>query len=256
MSTQEKYDFAISKLKAFKGYVEIAEFRKFLLLVLNMENSRPEAILSQIGMGGSKGKFIMPYDPEKQCYFEKMMAGISMNDQLTVYIKIEEQTTKLVNKPNSDLFDAALSPFERKNLLPGKFLLITPKAIDFTQQSYTDEIQPKPSNAAIETLYPDLIEFIVAQNLKYVFVIFGKENEPDVAFTINMSFDPRMASTKQLQFFDVYVDDSKQLRDQTFIKITEDLEMTFLNEITDSSYSDMSNANFTIIIPVKSFDLA
>ena len=29
MSAEEKYDFAISKLKAFKGYVEIAEFRKF-----------------------------------------------------------------------------------------------------------------------------------------------------------------------------------------------------------------------------------
>jgi hypothetical protein len=253
MSNQEKYDFAMQKLKDFKNYIEIADFRKFLLLILNMESGGPEAILSQLGMG-SKGKTVMPYDVEKQCYYEKIMAGMSMNDQLTVYIKSEEKTTKLVNKSDSELFVNTLSPFEQKNLLPGKFILLTPKVTDYTQQAYTTDMSPKTSIPAIESLYTNLIDLIVSQNLKYLFMIQGEEDEPDVVFIIDMTFDPTHASTNQIQFFDVFVDDSKQLRDQTFIKITEDLEITFLNEITDASYSEMFNSNFTIVIPVKSFD--
>lgn len=253
MNAKEKYDYAVQKLKNFNNYIEIGDFRKFILLVLNLEGSGPEALLNQFGLGGSKGKLVLPYDPEKKMYYAKVMSGVSLNDQLIIYFKSKELHKDLVNKANSKFFESVLTPYECKNLLPAKFLMVIPKIVDYTKSAFTKENSPKPTFAAVDSLFFTLKEFIVSQNLKYIFLLEGDGDAPDLAFTINMSFDPIHSSPNQIQYFDILVDEEKQLRGKTFVKMNEELEMNFLNEIKDSS-AELFNSNFTIIIPIKSFD--
>ena len=188
MNLQEKYAFAQEKLKQFKNYLEIADLRKFVLLILNLEGSGPDAILKQLGMGG-KGKTILPYDPERKAYFMKIMSGLSMTHQLTIYHKSDKVHSGFLNKSDSNLFTKTLTPFERKNLLPNKFAVIIPELYDSSEKILTDGNAPKPMLSAIEAIYNDLAEFIVTQGLKYLFLVEGKKSEPDLIFTMSMSID-------------------------------------------------------------------
>jgi hypothetical protein len=250
------YSYAMKRLKEFNNYIEIEDFRHFLLMVLNME-SGPEGILSQLGMA-PKGKTILPYDPEKKMYYAKVMAGMSMNNQLTIYIKTEKKTDKLVNKAESPIITDTLTSYECKNMLPPKFVLLCPRMVDYSDQAFTENAKPKPFASAIESLFVDLMDFIVVQNVKYLFFLQGEGDEPDILFTINLSYDPMHSSINQFQYFDVYMDPEHKLRGYSFIWVHEDnkenAKLDFLKEIKDEfSHSDIFNSSFTIIVPVKSF---
>ena len=39
MNFEEKFEFAKEKFKSFSNYLEISDFREFLLLILNIEES-------------------------------------------------------------------------------------------------------------------------------------------------------------------------------------------------------------------------
>jgi hypothetical protein len=255
---QKDYAYALDQLKNFKNYIEITDFRPYLLMVLNLE-SGPDNILSQLGMG-AKGKTILPYDPEKKIYYTKAMSGMSMNNQITLYYRTEPKTDKLKNKSTDPIFTNALSAYEAKNLIPQKYLMICPKILDFATDAFTDDAKPKPFASAIESLFIDLLEFLVVQSPKYVFLLEGKGDAPDLVFTLNLSFDPTHSAPNQYQYFDVFIDTDHRLRGNTFIWTKEDakenLQISFLKEIKEEfSHSDMFNSNFTIIVPVKSFDI-
>jgi hypothetical protein len=258
MEYKAQYDYALSLLKDFQNYVEVGDFRSFILLTLNLENG-PESLLSQLGMGGSKGKTVLPYDPEKNMYYAKVMAGMSMNNQLTIFMKSEKKTDKLINKADSAIFTSTLTAYEIKNLLPSKFTVLCPNILDYSSKAFTTEAKPKPFTSAIESLYTDLLEFLVVQQMKYVFLVEGKGKEPDLLFSINMAYDPIHNAPNQFQYFDVYLDPDHQCRGNSFIWVHEDnkenLKVEFLKEIKEKySHSDMFNSNFTIIVPIKSFN--
>ncbi|MHA1563424.1 MAG: hypothetical protein ACTSPA_15040, partial [Promethearchaeota archaeon] len=129
MNFEEKYEFVKEKFKSFSNYIEISNFRQFLLLILNIEGDGAEAIMRQLGLG-SKTKTILPYDPLKKAYYTKVISSLSMKNQLKIYIKSEKINKSLLNKSDSKIFTDNLSDFERKNLLPNKFALIIPSIVD------------------------------------------------------------------------------------------------------------------------------
>jgi len=128
MNFEEKFEFAKEKFKSFSNYIEISNFREFLLLILNIEGDGAEAIMRQLGMG-SKNKATLPYDPFKKIYYTKVISGLSMKNQLKIYIKSKKINESLQNKLDSKIFTDNLSDFERKNLLPNKFSLIIPTTL-------------------------------------------------------------------------------------------------------------------------------
>jgi hypothetical protein len=258
MDYQQKYDFAIAKLKEFKNFIEVKDLRKFILLVLNLESGGPESILKQLGMGG-KGKTVLPFDPQKKVYFAKVMASLSMGHQLTIYHKSDKIHTEFLNKAESPIFTKSLSLFERQNLLPNKFSIIVPETVDASTKVMIGDDSPKKIVVGIEAIYSNLAELIVSQGLKFLFLIEGKSSEPDLVFTINMAIELNPDSPNQIQYFDVYIDDKKKLRDHTFIRMidseeTPSLEMTFMEEIKEFGHSELYNSHFTIIVPVTSFN--
>lgn len=251
MNFEEKYEFAKGKLESFSNYIEISNFREFLLLILNIEGDGAEAIMRQLGMG-SKNKAILPYDPLKKAYFVKIISGISMKNQLKIYIKSKKINESLQNKLDSKIFTDNLSDFERKNLLPNKFSLIIPSIVDSLAEK-SEEIEKKEITPIIDSLYLDLAEFIASQNLKFIFLL--EDDTADILFTVNMSIAPDNNSNDYIQFFDVYVDEDKKIRDHTFIRmIKEKIEMKFMNEIKDYNHSEIFKSHFTIIVKIKSFN--
>ncbi|WP_371803910.1 hypothetical protein [Candidatus Lokiarchaeum ossiferum] len=258
MDYSEKYTYAVEMLSSFKNYLEVKDFRKFLLLILNLESMGPEAMLKQLGMG-SKGKTILPYNPEKKMYFTKVMSGFSLNHQLTIYSPIERINTKFVNKSDSELFTKYLTEFERKKLLPGKFMLINPEVIDQSHKALSEKNSPKISTPGIESLYLNLRELIATQNIKFIFLL--EADKADIAFIMNMNVEPSHDSENSIQYFDVYVDEKKEMRDHTFIRMkngdsdSDEITMEFLDEIKDMSHSDLFDSHFTIIVPISSMDM-
>lgn len=261
MNFKEKHAFALEKLSSFKNFIEVRDFRNMLLLSLNLESGGPEAILKQLGMGGSSPKTILPYNPEGKYYYAKIMSGLSMNDQLTIYLPVKNKLTeKFVNKGDSEIIKENLSKFEQKNMLPKSFALITPEIIDYSQQVLIDSNKKKEIIPGIDSIYVSLGELIATQNLKFIFLIEDEGDKPDIVFTINMSMDPQHHSENSIQYFDVFVDEKRELRDNIFIKMkTKDLkegiiDMEFLKEIKETSHSELFNSHFTIIVPIKSFN--
>jgi len=251
MNFEEKYEFAKEKFKSFSNFIEISDFRQFLLLILNIEGDGAEAIMRQLGMG-SEPKIILPYDPLKKTYYKKVISGLSMKSQLKIYIKSKKINESLLNKSDSKIFTENLSDFERKNNLPNKFTLIIPSIVDSLDKDQ-EEINNKEIIPVIESLYIDLAEFIVSQNLKFIFLI--EDDTADLLFTLNMSIAPDNDSSKHIQFLDLYIDEDKKIRDHTFIRMKkEEIDMEFMNEIKDSSHSENFKSHFTIIVKIKSFN--
>ena len=249
MNFEEKFEFAKEKFKSFSNYIEISNFREFLLLILNIEGDGAEAIMRQLGMG-SKNKAILPYDPFKKSYYTKVISGLSMKNQLKIYIKSKKINESLQNKLDSKIFTDNLSDFERKNLLPNKFSLIIPTIVDSIEEQ-SEEIEKREIKPVIESLYVDLAEFIASQNLKFIFLL--EDDIADILFTLNMSMAPDNNNPKHIQFFDVYIDEDKKIRDHTFIRMQkEEIDMEFMNEIKDYSHSEIFKSHFTIIVKIKS----
>ncbi len=258
MNYEDKYQFALKALANYQNSFEIGNFRKFLLLILNLESSGPEAMLRQLGMA-PKGKTTLPYDPVKKAYYTKIMSNLSMKSQLFIYHKTDKLSETFINKAESPLITDNLTTYESKNLLPSKFVIITPDVVDFSSHVLKDQNSPKPCCVGIESLYENLAELIITQNSKFLFLYEGEA--ADLIFTMNISMEPTSNSKNSIQFFDVYVDEKKEVRTHTFIKMKKEavkkgnLSIEFLDDIKDLSHSEMFDSQFTIIVPIKSFDL-
>ena len=257
MDYQEKYQFAINTLKNFNNYIEIADFRKFLLLILNLDSGGPEAMLRKLGMA-PKDKSTLPYDPEKKAYFTKIMSGLTLSNQLVMYHRSDKISTDFVNKADSTFFTDHLTNYERENLLPKDYLVISPELVDYSSQVYKDQDSPIPCSIGVESLYSNLGEMIATQNLKFFFLIKGET--ADLIFTLNMSIEPTLNFKKYIQYFDVYIDTEKSLRNYTYVRMKKEnvrkgnLDMDFLNEIKELNHSESFDSKYTIIVPVNSLN--
>ncbi len=257
MDHQEKYAYAVEMLSPFKNFLEVKDFRKFLLLILNLESAGPEAMLKQLGMA-PKGKTVLPYNPAKKMYFTKVMSGFSISHQLTIYCPIDRVNEKFVNKADSEIFTKYLTEFERKKLLPKKFILINPEVVDYSQEVLTAKNVPKPSTPGIESLYLNLSELIATQNIKFIFLL--ECENADVAFILNMNVEPSHHSENSIQYFDVYVDEKKEMRGHSFIRMqngksdSDEIKMEFMDEIKDLTHSELFDSHFTIIVPISSMN--
>jgi hypothetical protein len=255
MDYQEKYQFAVNTLKNFNNYIEIADFRKFLLLILNLDSGGPEAMLRKLGMA-PKDKSTLPYDPEKKVYYTKIMSGLTLTHQLVIYHRCDKISDQFVNKDDSTFFTGYLTDYERKNLLPKDFLIISPDVVDQSTQVFTDQDSPIPCSVGVESMYSNLGEMIATQNLKFFFLIKGES--ADLVFTINMLIEPTLNSKKCIQYFDVFIDTEKSLRNYTYIRMKKEevrkgiLKMEFLKEIKELNHSEIYDSKFTIIVPIDS----
>ncbi|WP_457556688.1 hypothetical protein [Candidatus Harpocratesius sp.] len=251
MNSLEKYQFAVRKFEEFHNYFEISDFRKFLLLILNLDAGGPEAMMQQLGMG-AKTRLILPYDPEKKIYYTKVMSGLSYHNQMVIYHKSEKISDTFINESNSPLFTKYLSDYERKNLLPGKFKILTPEMQDYTKNILKGKNATKAIVTGVESLFFNLGEMIVSQQAKFLFLL--EDPKADILFSMNISFNPNLEAD-HIQMLDVFVDEEHKYKDHTFIRMKEgEMEIDLLDEIKELSHSELYKSHFTIIVPIKSLE--
>ena len=92
-------------------------------------------MLRKLGMA-PKDKSTLPYDPEKKVYYTKIMSGLTLTNQLIIYHRSDKISNEFVNKADSTFFTDHLTDYERKNLLPKDYLIISPDVVD---QSIIDQ---------------------------------------------------------------------------------------------------------------------
>ena len=66
----EKIDTVNQYFKDFNNFIELKDFRSFLLFTLTSQV--PMNIMAQLGLGGDREKINLPYNPEYNTYFQKV----------------------------------------------------------------------------------------------------------------------------------------------------------------------------------------
>ena len=103
---REKLNIIKRRFESFSNFIELADFRSYLLFTLNSQVS--SNILAQFGLGGNKEVINIPYNPLFSIYYQKI--NLISAGALIVYVKNEPITDKFILKKDSPLFKEYLNP--------------------------------------------------------------------------------------------------------------------------------------------------
>jgi len=87
---KEKVNFVHKIFEGFSNFIELSDFRSFLLFTLTSQV--PTNILAQIGLGGNKEVINLPYNPISNIYYQKI--NLISAGSLIIYVKNEPITDK------------------------------------------------------------------------------------------------------------------------------------------------------------------
>ena len=116
----EKINIVKDYFKDFTNFIELEDFRSFLLLTLSSQT--PNTIMAQLGLGGNKEVVNLPYDPISKTYFQK--ANLMTSGSLIIYVKHEPIIEDFLIEKDNKLIKDNLTSNEFENALRGikKFL--------------------------------------------------------------------------------------------------------------------------------------
>jgi hypothetical protein len=111
----DKMNLVKEHFKDFTNFIELEDFRSFLLLTLSSQV--PMSIMAQLGFGGSKEVINLPYDPNSKAYFQK--ANLMTSGSLIIYAKSDSVTEKFFIEKDSSIIKKTLTSNEFDNALRG-----------------------------------------------------------------------------------------------------------------------------------------
>ena len=157
--------------KGFTNYLELKDFRSFLLLTLTSQV--PMNIMAQLGLGGNKDIINLPYSPEFKMYYQKI--NLISSSSLILYVKSDPITEKFVLEKNDEIFKKYLSLSEIDLAFRGKEKFLFPKISDCST------IEDSNLNVKIDDLFHDLESFISYTQPNVIFVIDAEDStKPDL----------------------------------------------------------------------------
>jgi len=112
--------------KDFTHFIELEDFRSFLLLTLSSQV--PMSIMSQLGLGGNKEIINLPYDPSLKIYFQK--ANLMTSGSLIIYTRSEAVTNEFFIEKDNKIIKKALTSNEFDNALSGIKKFVFPNISD------------------------------------------------------------------------------------------------------------------------------
>ena len=231
--------------QGFTNYLELEDFRSFLLLTLTSQT--PMNIMAQLGLGGSKDVINLPYDPDSKIYFHKI--NLMTSTSLVLYVKSDPITEKFVLEKNDETFNKFLSLSEIELAFRGKEKFLFPKISDCSILSESN------LNIKIDDLFHDLKSFISFTQPNVLFVMEAVDSsKPDLLFTFNMMPQlPNKLDENMLQV-DVFLDKDKKTRNINFLKREKDYNITFLKNIKEMSHAELYTSAFSLVLHIKSLN--
>ncbi len=244
--TEQDYEYLTKKIAEMKNYVELKDFRTFLLFNLIDES---ESMIQKLMEGGHSIRTLL-YDNKGAYLYEYALT----KGRLIFYVKSPpvKDASVLDLEKNKEFFDKYLKKFEQKKLLTKQddkigIVKLTSKMAE-TDEKY--EIAPK---FEVTRIYDDFLSFLFdIGKSRYVFVIDGKGKEPNIVFAISILLSN--ALNQEYVAVQAYIDKDKKYSGQ-FLKVNSE-EFTYepVEEIKDASHSEMYHTDYLLLVHIKSFD--
>ena len=243
--TEQDYEYLTKTFAKLKNYVELKDFRTFLLFNLIDES---ESMIQKLMEGGTSLRTLL-YDSKGAYLYEYAMT----KGRLLFYTKapLIEGISVLDREKNKDFFDEHLRKFEQKKLLTKQdnkigLVKITEKMIEVDEKY---KISPK---FEVTRIYEDFISFLFdIGKSRYVFVIDGKGDKPNIVFAISILLSN--ALNQEYVAVQAYIDKEKKYSGQ-FLKVnSEEFAYESVDEIKEASHSEMFHTDYLLLVHIKSF---
>ncbi len=244
MSTDQDYKFLSSKFEQMKDYVQVSDFRTFLLFNLIDES---DSMIQKLMEGGHSMRTLL-YDPRGAYLYEYALS----KGRLLFYVQQEDPGVSVLDKKkNKDFFDKSLSTYEQNKLLNKQddkigIVRLTSKMVE------ADDNNKVKTKFEVTRIYDDLLSFLFdIGKSRYVFVLEGDKNEPNIIFAISILLSN--ALNQDYVAIQAYIDKDKKYTGQ-FMKINSD-EFSYdsVDEIKESSHSEMFHTQYLLMVKIKSF---
>ncbi|KKK43699.1 hypothetical protein LCGC14_0500660 [marine sediment metagenome] len=242
-----KIDLILNKFKGFSNFIELEDFRAFLLFTLTSQV--PMNILAQLG-GGNKEVISLPYNPYLKIYYQKI--NLISAGSLIVYVKSEPISQEFLLKKDDPIIKEFLSLDEISLAFRGKEKFILPKVSDC---SAIESENNSKLTIKVDDMFHSLESFLAVAEPNLLFVINSvNTTEPDIIFTFNMMPEMPTAINKKVLKIDGFIDPDHKTKDITYVKREEDFSLHYLKDVKEVSHSEIFKSSFSLLIHVKSLN--
>lgn len=231
--------------KELSHFIELEDFRAFLLLTLNSQS--PTNLMAQLGLGGNREIINLPFDPIRDIYYQKI--NLLSSSSIIIYVKAEEITQEFLLDKDNEVFKKYLNVNESSLAFRGKEKFIFPKVSDCST------IDDSKLKIKIDDYFHSIESFIGLTQPNILFVMDAKEpSEPDLVFTFNMAPKIPRSSDENALKLDVFLDNEHKLKSITYIQREEDYSINYMKDIKEVSHADLYKSAFSLILHIKSFE--
>jgi len=242
-----KIDLILNKFKGFSNFIELQDFRAFLLFTLTSQV--PMNILAQFG-GGNKEVISLPYNPYLKIYYQKI--NLISAGSLIIYVKSDPISQEFVLKKDDSAIKEFLSLDEISLAFRGKEKFILPKVSDCSAIETENNFK---LTIKVDDLFYSLESFLAVAEPNLLFVIDSINTaEPDIIFTFNMMPEMPTAINKKVLKIDGLIDHDHKTNDITYVKREEDFKIQYLKDVKEVSHSEIFKSSFSLLIHVKSLN--
>ncbi len=244
----KKVDIIKKKFENFTNFIELPDFRSFLLFTLTSQV--PMNVLAQMGLGGNKDVISLPYNPILKIYYQKI--NLLSVGSLIVYVKSDPISEKFVLEKDDSTIKSFLNPDEMSLAFRGKEKFMLPLISDCSS-FYVDN--NSKINIKVDDFFHSLESFLGVAEPNLLFVIDGEnDSEPDILFTFNMMPEMPGRKDKKILKIDVHIDEKHNTRDVTYIRREEDYKIEYLKEVKAVSHAEIYKSAFSLIMHIKSLN--
>ncbi len=249
MKPEQAKSYILDKFRAFGNYIEIQDFKAFLILALNQIAGQKQ-FFQQI-MGTSGNPTLWFYEENANVFFMEFGLKELGFAPIIVYNRSNKKVDFVI-KGDNKLFAETLNKHEMELLVKPKMIVYSPTIVDHGRNIIHEDEMSIKTVIKINSVYKKLEEFIVAPSLLSYFFVLESENGPDIVFTLR---EPIKVNNKSLvlQPLDVYLDEEKILRGNLYVMLDENLKMTLIKDFKMEK-SELFEKNITLIVRIKSFE--
>jgi len=245
---KHKVELVHKHFENFSNFIELPDFRSFLLFTLTSQVSTN--ILAQMGLGGNKEVISIPYNPILKIYYQKI--NMISAGSLIIYVKSDPISEEFVLEKDNPIIKRFLNPNEMSLAFRGKEKFLLPMISDCS--TCNGESNSKLT-IKIDDLFHSLESFLAMAEPNLLFVL-GPNNaqEPDLLFTFNMMPEMPSKLDQKILKIDIFLDQEHKTKEITYIKREENFILKYLKDIKDVSHADIYKSAYSLLLHVKSFN--
>ncbi|MFX1420378.1 MAG: hypothetical protein ACFE9N_15820 [Promethearchaeota archaeon] len=244
---KEKVNFVHQGFESFSNFIELNDFRSFLLFTLTSQV--PMNLLAQIGLGGNKEVINLPYNPISNIYYQKI--NLISAGSLIIYVRNDPITDKFTLEKDDPIIKRFLNPNEMSLAFRGNEKFLLPTITDCSAYGINGNSK---LTINVDDLFHSLESFLAVAEPNLLFVVDAKnELEPDLIFTFNMMPEIPSRIDQKVLKIDVFLDKDHKTRNITYLKREEDYKINYLKDIKEVGHAELYKSAFSLVLHVKSF---